>query len=49
MKDKTTISINRETKELLNKIGNKGQKYEDIVKQLCEFYLNKTKNDNKKV
>lgn len=47
MVENTTISIDRETKELLNKIGHKGQKYGDIVKQLCELYLEKeTKKKN---
>ncbi|GEM_PF-5953226 len=44
MSENTTIAIRRETKELLTKIGHKGQKYDDIVKDLLEIY---NKNLNK--
>jgi len=40
MSVKTTISIERETKEKLNLIGHKGLTYDQILKQL----LKETKN-----
>lgn len=33
---KTSIQISRETKEKLDKLGKKGDTYEDIIKQLIE-------------
>jgi hypothetical protein len=32
--DKSTIAISNETKALLDKLGNKGDTYEDIIKRL---------------
>lgn len=32
----TTISLKRETKEMLRKLGSKGQTYDDLVRDLIE-------------
>lgn len=37
-KDKTSIQISRNTKEKLDKIGNKGDTYDSIVRRLLEKY-----------
>jgi hypothetical protein len=39
----TTIRIQIETRELLDKIGNKGDTYDDIVMRLCLKALKETK------
>ena len=34
--DLTTISLKRDTKEMLRKLGSKGQTYDDLVRDLIE-------------
>jgi hypothetical protein len=36
MADNTTISIRRETKELLREFGKKGETYDEIIRRLIE-------------
>jgi predicted CopG family antitoxin len=36
MAGSTTISLRRETKELLRKLGSKGQTYDDLIRELIE-------------
>lgn len=36
MADTTTIQVNNETKNRLDKIGNKGQTYDDIINELAD-------------
>ncbi len=32
----TTISIHKETKEMLRKLGSKGRTYDDVIRELIE-------------
>ena len=34
--DLTTISLKRDTKEMLRKLGSKGQTYDDLIRDLIE-------------
>jgi len=34
--EKTTVAVSKETKELLRKLGEKGQSYDDIIQSLIE-------------
>lgn len=36
MASATTISLRKETKELLRKLGSKGQTYDDVIRELIE-------------
>ena len=36
MAGSTTISLQRETKELLRKLGSKGQTYDEVIRELIE-------------
>jgi hypothetical protein len=36
MASTTTISLRKETKELLRKLGSKGQTYDDVIRELIE-------------
>lgn len=40
---KSTIQISRDTKSLLDQIGNKNDTYDDIVKKCIEAYISQTK------
>lgn len=35
----TTISVDEDTRDQLKKLGEKGQSYDDIVKQLIDQYI----------
>lgn len=35
----TTISVDEETRDRLKKLGEKGESYDDIVKQLIDQYI----------
>ena len=37
-RDETTIRISKKTKELLDSIGRKPESYDDIVRNIAEFY-----------
>lgn len=47
MKDMTTVAVKHKTKEKLNRIGQKGQTYDDIIEILCEEYFSNKNKDNK--
>ncbi len=34
--EKTTVAVSKETKEILRKLGEKGQSYDDIIQSLIE-------------
>ncbi len=34
--EKTTVAVSKETKEILRKLGEKGESYDDIIKSLIE-------------
>ena len=36
MADTTTISLRKETKEILRKLGSKGQTYDQVIRDLVE-------------
>jgi len=36
MADTTTISLRKETKEILRKLGSKGQTYDQVIRELVE-------------
>jgi len=36
MADTTTISLRKETKEILRKLGSKGQTYDEVIRELVE-------------
>ena len=36
MAGSTTISLQKETKELLRKLGSKGQTYDEVIRELIE-------------
>jgi len=36
--NKTTLSVSKETKEELNKIGRKGETYDEIIQRLIKVY-----------
>ena len=36
MTDTTTISLRKETKDMLRKLGSKGQTYDDVIRELVE-------------
>jgi len=38
MKDITTISIKKETREMLKEIGKKGETYDEIIRRLIELW-----------
>ena len=40
----TTISLSRETVNVLKQIGRKGESYEDIIRRLIDSYLSKRRN-----
>lgn len=37
------IVIKEETKELLKRLGNKEETYDDVIQKLLDFYLKRTK------
>jgi len=41
-KEKTTITLYKETKELLDSVGKKGMTYDEIISELCK----EKKNEN---
>ncbi|MFW6048156.1 MAG: DUF7557 family protein [Candidatus Natronoplasma sp.] len=34
--EKTTVAVSKETKEILRKLGEKGESYDDIIQSLIE-------------
>ena len=34
--EKTTVAVSKETKEILRRLGEKGESYDDIIKSLIE-------------
>ena len=42
--DKTTVVINKTTKQLLKNIGHKGQTYDEVICMLVSLYDNKEHN-----
>jgi len=38
MKDITTITIKKETREMLKELGKKGETYDEIIKRLIELW-----------
>ena len=36
MADTTTISLRKQTKDMLRKLGSKGQTYDDVIRELVE-------------
>jgi len=34
--EKTTVAVSKETKELLRRLGEKGESYDDIIRSLIE-------------
>ena len=45
MSGKTTIQVNRKTKNRLNELGNKGDTYDSIIQKLIENYEDMEKNE----
>lgn len=42
----TTISVDKETKERLEKLMRKGETYPDVINRLIDFYIGKTAVEN---
>ena len=38
MANGTTIAVSKQTKEKLNRLGQKGETYDDIIENMCETY-----------
>ena len=38
MTNGTTIAVSKQTKEKLNRLGQKGETYNDIIENVCETY-----------
>ena len=38
MEDVTTITVQKSTRDRLNNVGKKNQTYDELIKQLVDFY-----------